>query len=125
VAPPQRQRRLAEDLGGVPEKTLSDAVSMVGTLSKPFNSLSVILRHASNCYEHHREDDLSVSVPLLGERAAVAYSPLSMAAVASSSGRAATCTGEPDSRMKPTNITLNAPAMAHGPLVNFAMKHFP
>jgi hypothetical protein len=54
---------------GVPEKTLSDGVSMVGSLSEPFNSLSVILRHASACDEHHREDDLSVSDPLLGEGA--------------------------------------------------------
>jgi hypothetical protein len=54
---------------GVPEKTLSDGVSMVGTLSEPFNSLSVILRQTSACDEHHREDDLSVSVSLLGERA--------------------------------------------------------
>jgi hypothetical protein len=54
---------------GVPEKTLSDGVSMVGTLLEPFNTLSVILRHTSACDEHHREDDLSVGVSLLGERA--------------------------------------------------------
>jgi hypothetical protein len=53
----------------VPEKTPSEGVSLVGGVSEPSNGLGIVLRHPSACDEHHREEDLSGGVSLVGQRA--------------------------------------------------------
>jgi hypothetical protein len=53
----------------VPKKTLSDGVSLRGRLSQPFNGLSIIPWHPSIREKQYREGTLSVGISLIGERA--------------------------------------------------------